>query len=205
MQAWRTPRTSCAWRHGWVCRRPGSGPPATTPEGTGGPTLRTTVRPVKTGWCAASLSTLEVAASEGVGIVLEAHSTSTLDSVERVKRVIERTGPGLVRVNIDTVNFVRDLPTAFDPTPMINEYFDVLGPHCSTAQVKDFYLEERFVVHISETIPGTGAMDLDTVLRRTADLGPDMYAVIEHLPLGQIAQAKRHLTERAAALGIEVH
>ena len=147
---------------------------------------------------------LETAVAEGVGIVLEVHATSTLDTVERVKRVIERTDPARVRVNIDTVNFVRDLPTAFDPTPMIDHFFDVLGPHCSTVQIKDFYLEERFVVHISETIPGTGLMDLDTVLRRTASLGPDTWAVIEHLPLGQIALAKRNLTERAAALGLEI-
>jgi sugar phosphate isomerase/epimerase len=147
---------------------------------------------------------LETAVPAGVGIVLEVHATSTLDTVERVKRVIERTDPRHVRVNIDTVNFVRDLPTAFDPTPMIDHFFDVLGPHCSTVQVKDFYLEERFVVHISETIPGTGAMDLDTVLRRTEALGPDTWAVIEHLPLGQIGLAKRNLTERARALGLEV-
>jgi len=148
---------------------------------------------------------LEVAVPLGVDIVLEKHSTSTLDSAERVKRIIERTDPAHVRVNIDTVNFVKDLATAFDPTPMINEFFDILGEHCATVHVKDFYLEDRFVVHISETIPGNGSMDLDTVLRRTAELGPDTYAIVEHLPLGQIAQAKHHLTERAQALGIEVH
>jgi sugar phosphate isomerase/epimerase len=147
---------------------------------------------------------LETAVVEDVDIVLEVHATSTLDTVERVERVIRRTDPRRVRVNIDTVNFVRDLPTAFDPTPMIDHFFDVLGPHCSTVQIKDFHLEERFVIHISETIPGTGQMDLDTVLRRTAGLGPDTYAVIEHLPLGQIALALRNLTERAAALGLEV-
>lgn len=148
---------------------------------------------------------LETAVVEDVGIVLEVHATSTLDTVERVRRVIERTDPARVRVNIDTVNFVRDLPTAYDPTPMIDHFFDVLGPHCSTVQVKDFYLEERFVVHISETIPGTGLMDLDTVLRRTEALGPDTWAVIEHLPVGQIGLAKRNLIGRASTLGIEVH
>jgi sugar phosphate isomerase/epimerase len=147
---------------------------------------------------------LETAVAAGVGIVLEKHATSTLDSAERVKRVIERTDPKHVRVNIDTVNFVQDLPTAFEPTRMIDEFFDILGEHCATVHVKDFYLEDRFVVHISETVPGTGMMDLDTVLRRTAALGPDAYAIVEHLPMGQIALAKRNLTERARALGIEV-
>ena len=111
---------------------------------------------------------LETAVGHNVGLVLETHTTSTLDSPQRVKRIVERTDPSRVRVNIDPANFVKDLPTAFDPTPMINEQFDVLGEHCATVHVKDFYLEDRFIVHISETIPGTGMMDLDTVLRRTA-------------------------------------
>jgi len=148
---------------------------------------------------------LKVAVPEGVDIVLEAHSTSTLDSAERIRRVIERTDPAHVTVNIDTVNFVKDLATAWDPTTMINEFFDILGKHCATVHVKDFYLEDRFIVHISETIPGNGMMDLDTVLQRTAALGPETYAIVEHLPLSQIAQAKHHLTERAKVLGIEVH
>jgi len=147
---------------------------------------------------------IEVAAEVGVTIVLEAHATSTLDSPQRVKRVIERTDPAWVRVNIDPCNFVRDLPTAFDSTSMVEEYFDVCGEHCATVQIKDFYLEDRFVVHISETIAGTGMMDIDTILRRTEALGPDTWAVIEHLPVSQIGQARRHLGERAAALGIEV-
>lgn len=148
---------------------------------------------------------LEVAVPAGVKVVLEAHATSTLDSAARVRRVIERTDPANVTINIDPVNFVQDLPTAYDSTAMIEEYFDICGEFCGTVQVKDYYLEDRFVVHIAETIPGTGMLDIDTVLRRTASLDPDMYAVVEHLPVNQIALAKRHLTERAAALGIEVH
>ena len=148
---------------------------------------------------------LEVAVPAGVDVVLEKHATSTLDSAERVKRVIERTDAVHVKVNIDPANFVADLRTAFDPVPMIDELFDVLGEHCATVHVKDYYLEDRFIVHISETIPGSGMMDLDRVLQRTSALGPDTYAIVEHLPLGQIAQAKRYLTGRAIALGIEVH
>ena len=148
---------------------------------------------------------LEVAVPAGVKIVLEAHATSTLDSAERVRRVIERTDPANVTVNIDAVNFVRDLPTAYDSTAMINEYFDICGQYCGTVQVKDYYLEDRFVVHIAETIPGTGMLDIDTILRRTETLSPDMYAVVEHLPVNQIGLAKTNLSARAAALGLEVH
>jgi sugar phosphate isomerase/epimerase len=145
---------------------------------------------------------LEVAVPAGVKIVLEAHATSTLDSAARVRRVIERTDPANVTINIDPVNFVRDLPTAYDSTAMIDEYFDICAEFCGTVQIKDYYLEDRFVVHIAETIPGTGMLDIDTVLKRTAALGPDMYAVIEHLPVSQIGLAKTNLTERARELGL---
>ena len=148
---------------------------------------------------------LETAVPLDVDIVLETHATSTLDSAERIARVIERTDPASVRVNIDPANFVADLPTAFDPGPMVEHMFDVLGPYCATVHVKDFYLEDRFIVHISETIAGTGMMDIDTVLRRAAALGPETYAIVEHLPMGQIAQALRYLSDRALALGLEVH
>ena len=148
---------------------------------------------------------LEVAVPAGVKVVLEAHATSTLDSPARIRRVVERTDPSSVTVNIDPVNFVRDLPTAFDSTAMVDEYFDVCGEFCGTVQVKDYYLEDRFVVHIAETVPGSGMLDIDTVLRRTEALSPDMYAVVEHLPVGLIGQALGHLAARAAALGIEVH
>lgn len=146
---------------------------------------------------------LETAVEVGVDVVLEKHHLSPLDSAERVRRVIERTDPARVRVNIDPANFVDGIRTAFDPTPMIDHMFDVLGEHCATTHVKDVYLEDRFVVHVAETIPGTGILDIDTVLRRTAAL-PDGWAIVEHLPVSQVALAKRNLTERAVALGIDI-
>ena len=146
---------------------------------------------------------LEIAIAVGVDVVLEKHHISPFDSAERVQRVIERTDPRHVKVNIDPANFVDGIRTAFDPAPMINHLFDVLGAHCATTHVKDVYLEDRFVVHVAETVPGTGMLDLDTVLQRTAAL-PDGWAIVEHLPVSQVALAKRNLTERATALGIDI-
>lgn len=146
---------------------------------------------------------LEVAVPLGITIVLEKHHVSPFDSAERVRRVIERTDPKHVKVNIDPANFVDGIHTAFNSKPMVDHLFDVLGEFCATTHVKDVYLEDRLVVHVSEAVPGTGIMDLDTVLLRTAAL-PDGWAIVEHLPVGQIAQAKAHLTARAAALGIDV-
>lgn len=145
---------------------------------------------------------LETAEDHGVNIVLETHLTTTLNTPQNIRRVIERTGSSRVKVNVDPVNFVGDLATAFNPGPMIHDLFDILGPYCDTVHVKDIYLEDRFVVHISETVPGTGIMDLDTILRRTDALDPHAYVIIEHLPVHLIPLAKRNLTQKIQALGI---
>jgi sugar phosphate isomerase/epimerase len=145
---------------------------------------------------------LETAADYGTNIILEIHVTTVLDSPQRIKRIIERAGSDRVKLNLDPANFIGDLTTAFNPTPVIEELFDVLGPFTDTVHVKDYYLEDRFIVHISETIPGAGMMDLDTILRRTQALSPDMYAIIEHLPLSQVPQAKRNLTQKIQELGL---
>lgn len=147
---------------------------------------------------------LVTAADHNVNIVLEMHQTTTLNTPQTIKRVIERTGSNRVRVNLDTVNFITSLQTAFNPAPVIDELFDVLGPYVDTVHVKDFYLEDRFVVHISETVVGTGIMDLDTVLRRAHQLDAHGYVIIEHLPLSLIPLAKRNLTEKISALGLPI-
>ncbi len=147
---------------------------------------------------------LETAADYDLNLVLEMHQTTVLDSPQRIRRLIERTGSNRVKVNLDTVNFVTDLQTAFNPTPMINEFFDMLGPYIDTVHVKDFYLEDHFVVHISETVIGTGMMDIDTVLHRSQQIQPNGYVIIEHLPLPLIPLAKRNLDQKIKELGLPV-
>lgn len=143
---------------------------------------------------------LETAGEYDVNIILETHITTVLNSPQRIKRIIERTGSSRVKLNLDPANFIGDLATAFNPAPLVNELFDLLGPYTDTVHIKDYYLEDRFILHISETIPGTGMMDLDTVLRRTQELAPDMYAIIEHLPVSQIPLARRNLVQKIQAL-----
>jgi sugar phosphate isomerase/epimerase len=145
---------------------------------------------------------LETAEECDVDIILETHVTTTLNTPQTIRRIIERAGSKRLRLNLDPCNFVADLQIACNPAPMINEIFDVLGDYISTVHVKDYYLEDRFTVHIAETVLGTGMMDFDTVLRRAQAARPDGYVVIEHLPINLIALAKRNLTDKIRTLGI---
>lgn len=142
------------------------------------------------------------ARDQGVKIILEFHVTTVLNTPQRIRRVIERTDPAWVRVNIDPCNLVGDLQTAYHPAPMIYALFDELGPYVDTVHLKDYYLEDRFVVHISETVIGTGLMDFDTVLQRAYQNAPHGYVVIEHLPMNLVGLAKHNLTDKINALGI---
>jgi len=145
---------------------------------------------------------LEVAEDIGVDIVLEAGVTTTLRSALVTRQIIERTGSKHLKINLDLCNFVCDFPTAFNPTPMINEAFDLLGEYIATVHVKDYYTEDLLGVHIAETIIGTGIMDFDTILCRLQAIQPNGYAVIEHLPISMIGKAKANLTQKVRDLGL---
>ncbi|MBL8130424.1 MAG: sugar phosphate isomerase/epimerase [Anaerolineae bacterium] len=145
---------------------------------------------------------LQVAEDLGVDIVLETHVTTTLNTPETIKRVIERTGSKHLKLNLDPCNFVGDLHTAFNLPSMLNHLFDVLSPYIATVHLKDFMLEDRLVVHITETVIGTGLMDFDTILTRLHQVNPNAYGVIEHLPVGLIPLAKRNLTQKVRELGL---
>lgn len=142
--------------------------------------------------------------THGLPIALECHVTSTLGSPQAVRRIIERTGSSWVKMNMDPINFVKDLSTAYNTTAMINELFDELAPHVASAHVKDVYVEDRHVVHISETIPGQGIFDFDTFFHRFEETLPDGYAFIEHLPEAQIAQANTFVRAKLAELNIPI-
>ncbi len=145
-----------------------------------------------------------IAQDHGLNVVLEVHQTSTLDTAKSIRRVIDRTGALNMRVNIDVCNFVTDLRTAFHPAPMIREQFALLGAFADTTHLKDYYLEDRLVAHISETVLGTGLMDWDTLLTEASKNQPDGWLMIEHLPVSLIQQAKVNLNAKLKTLGIPV-
>ena len=139
---------------------------------------------------------LETVRDLDLNIVLETHQTSTLDSAKTIRRVIERTDMQRVKVNIDLCNFVTDLRTAFDPAPMIREQFALLGEFGDTVHCKDYYLEDRLVLHVAETVIGTGMMDWHTLLTEAQRTMPNGWLMVEHLPVSMIPLAIANLTAK---------
>lgn len=139
-----------------------------------------------------------------IPMALECHVTTALYSAAVVREIIERVGSPMVKVTMDAVNFVRDLPTAYQNTALLNELFDVLGPYTAAAHVKDVMVEDDHVVHIRETLVGTGLLDFDTLFRRFEALLPDGYAMIEHLPREKIPAAAAFVQGKLRAMGITI-
>jgi sugar phosphate isomerase/epimerase len=145
---------------------------------------------------------LQTAEDYGVDVVMETHILTTLSTPEVIKRIIDRSESKRLKLNLDPCNFVGDVQTAYNPTPMINHIYDVLGPYIATVHCKDYYMENRLTMHVAETIIGTGMMDFDTILTRLQQIQPNGYAMIEHLPISLVPIAKRNLTQKIKDLGL---
>ncbi len=140
-----------------------------------------------------------------IPIALECAATTVLTDAAKIRRIIERTGSKWIRVNADVTNFAKDIPTTYNNTALINEFYDVLEPYIITAHLKDMVLEPTHNVRVAEAVPGQGILDWETLLRRFEALLPDGYALIEHLSdYNQVVQARDFVVGKLDELGIEI-
>ena len=150
-----------------------------------------------------SLREVCAAAEEhGVLLALEGHTLSILDTPERIRELIEEVGSPMLRFNADPVNFVSSLREAYSTTAMIDRLFDVLGEYTICGHVKDFYVKDRLVLHLEETVIGDGLLDQVTFLRRFEESCPDGYLQIEHVPDEKIVAARESLFTTGIEAGI---
>ena len=150
-----------------------------------------------------SLKQVCAAAEEyGVMLAVEGHTLSILDTPERIHNLIETVGSPTLRFNADPVNFVSSLREAYDTTTMIDRMFDVLGPYTICGHDKDFYVQDRLVLHLEEAAVGEGLLDQATFLRRFEESCPDGYVQIEHLPDDKIPAAREALFTTGIEAGI---
>jgi sugar phosphate isomerase/epimerase len=141
------------------------------------------------------------AADEGVLVAIEGHVLSPLDCASRVLQVIEAVGSPMLKFNIDAVNFIGTVQDALEPQRVINELFDLLGPHIAAAHLKDCALRDELVIHIDEVVLGEGTLDHELALRRLEQAAPGVYGIIEHLPDEKIPAAREGLLRAVRRAG----
>ena len=145
----------------------------------------------------------EAAESEGTMLAIEGHTLSILDTPERVAELIEVVGSDTLRFNMDPVNFVGSVSQAFSTTELIDHLFDVLGRYTICGHAKDFFLQDRLVLHVEETVIGQGIVDNARYLQRFEEACPGGFVQIEHLPDDQIPAARKALYEIGIEAGVE--
>ncbi|MBI2195119.1 MAG: sugar phosphate isomerase/epimerase [Planctomycetes bacterium] len=144
-----------------------------------------------------------VAQSLSLCLAIEGHTVSPLPTPERVRSLLERVGSPALRFNVDPVNFVDSLESAYETRPLLNRLFDMLGPFTVAAHVKDVGVQDHLVLHIEERPPGHGHLDFQTFIRRFESCCPEGYFIVEHLNEEQIGPAKKFLDGELERAGVQ--
>ena len=143
--------------------------------------------------------------AEAVTIVMETHQLTIMDSPETNREVLEAVGSERLRVVMDYVNHFQSLRQVYHSKERMKQIFEVMGPISAIGHCKDARVADGLVLHIEETVPGEGDLDLTTALRCWHELYPDGYMLLEHLPDAMYPRASANVHRLAAAAGIEIH
>jgi sugar phosphate isomerase/epimerase len=96
-------------------------------------------------------------------------------------RLIEAIDRPAFAVHLDPCNAINSPMRFFQNTQLLNECYDKLGKWIVSAHAKDLKWIVEMNVHFKEVIPGTGALDYPTWLKRHAALPGEVPLMIEHL------------------------
>jgi sugar phosphate isomerase/epimerase len=144
------------------------------------------------------------AETAGVLLVLETHATSIMDSPEVCRAVLEAVGVSKLRLTMDVVNHFQTLRQVYSSGDRIDHIFDIIGDIAPVAHIKDIVVQPKHVLHLDETVPGEGELDIGRLLRRFQALYPHGYGLIEHLPIDKVPLANANVRRIAAECGVPI-
>lgn len=144
-----------------------------------------------------------VAEDEGVVLGLECHTNTAFKDAATVRAIMEEVGSNVLRVHLDPVNWMTP-ETVYESGTAINAMFDVLGARIYGAHSKGVVVEDKLIIHLSETYTGAKGdlLDHGTFLRRLAALSGNPFLVIEHIPVNAVPAARDYLLRIASTIGV---
>jgi len=108
-------------------------------------------------------------------------------------------------VHLDPVNLVNSPERYYNSGAMIEECFELLGPHIKSVHTKDINLKDELTLHMSECTPGEGNLDWRTFVRELGRLDDNLPVMIEHLSEpADCRAAAAHLRNMAQVEGVKV-
>jgi hypothetical protein len=127
-----------------------------------------------------------------------------MDSPEVCRAVIEAVGVPRLRLTMDVANHFQTLLQVYGSGDRIDHIFDRIGDIAPVAHIKDIIVQPKHVLHIDETVPGEGELDISRMLRRFHALYPHGYGLIEHLPIDKVPLANANVRRIAAECGVPI-
>ena len=143
-------------------------------------------------------------AALNVVTVVETHVVSILNTPSVCRRLITSANSANMRLVMDYVNHFASIEQVYSDTEHLNHIFDTIGPLAPVCHVKDVAVGNRLVVHLEETLPGLGELNLAHALGRFHALHPEGYALIEHLGPDQIPPAAANVRRISKRAGIPI-
>lgn len=139
---------------------------------------------------------MKAAEDAGVYLCVECHTVNVLYSPERMLQFIEAVGSPNIGLNIDIVNWL-SFENVYRTAELTDRTFDLLGERIFTGHIKDAVVEDKLIIHMSETWLGNGIVDSAAYFKRFVQLEPWKATIIEHIPQEHIPEA-RAFCERLA-------
>jgi sugar phosphate isomerase/epimerase len=140
----------------------------------------------------------------GVVAVMETHLVSILRNPESCRQMVETLGSSHMRLVMDYVNHFETLQHVYNSQERLDHIFTEMGAYAPVLHIKDISLGKGLVLHIEETVPDNGELDLVHCFQQFQNLYPDAYGLIEHLPVDQIPEANTNTRAIAAQAGVPI-
>ncbi|MCX6017102.1 MAG: TIM barrel protein [Chloroflexi bacterium] len=142
------------------------------------------------------------AEEEGMTLAIEGHVSSTLDTPQRARDLLDAVGSPALKFSMDPVNFIGTVVDAHDPSRVLNALFDLMVRDTVILHAKDCRLQDGHVVHIDEVLLGDGTMNYELLLTRLVREAPQAWLLIEHLPDEKIPAARAAIAAAADRCGV---
>ena len=146
-----------------------------------------------------------VADNEGIMIAVEGGAVCPVSTPQKMKDLIDEVGSKNLGFNMDPVNFIDSLDTAYDSTSLINEFYELIPDRIVGAHAKDFTVVEGLLTHFEESIidQPESLLDNEALLLGLQKVNPNAHVLVEHLPDDKIPIAAAGIRRVAERVGIE--
>ena len=140
----------------------------------------------------------------GVTVVMETHLVSILKNPETCRKMVENVGSSNLRLVMDYVNHFETLSQVYASTDRLDHIFFEMGTYSPVMHIKDISIGKGLVIHLDETVPGNGELDLAHCFRHFQNHHPNNYGLIEHLKPDLIPEAASNTRAIATRAGVQI-